>query len=226
MKSVKFIKVYCCFSLIISIPGMSYAQQMINGHKYVDLGLSIKWSEENLVVSDGTGNSGLYAWGETKTKATSYDWKDYIHFSDKNGNGGPYTDRNGNKVTWDDGDILEPGELTHIGKDISSTKYDVARVVWGGSWRMPTKKEFQELIDKCRWIWTKKGSQEGYEIYGPNGNKIFLPAFEDTKKNDYWSSSLCEVDEGSAYKLHISPGGKVVDYRDRCLGNSIRPVSN
>jgi hypothetical protein len=209
------------------IPGIGNAQQMINGHKYVDLGLSVKWSEENLIISDGTGNSGLYAWGETKTKASQYSWDNYTYFSDKNGNHQPYTDRNGNGQTWDDGDPIESGELINIGKNISGTKYDVARAVWGGSWRMPTKEEFQELIDKCKWIWTKKGTQEGYEIYGPNGNKIFLPTFGTTKTNGYWSASLCEIsDEGNAYFLSISPGIIIINYKERNSGECIRPVSN
>ena len=226
MKSI-VIDVSCFISLMLSISGIGNAQQMINGHKCVDLGLSVKWSEENLIVSDGTGNSGLYAWGETKTKASSYSWKNYTLFSDKNGNNKPYTDKNGNGVTWDDGDLIEDGELINIGNNISGTQYDVARVVWGGSWRIPTKNEFQELIDKCKWIWTKKGTQEGYEVYGPNGNTIFLPTFKTSKKNGYWSASLCDIsDEGNAYFLSISPGVIIMNYVDRYYGECIRPVSN
>ena len=33
-------------------------------------------------------------------------------------------------------------------------QYDAATVNWGGSWRMPTRAEQQELIDDCTWIWT------------------------------------------------------------------------
>ena len=28
---------------------------------------------------------------------------------------------------------------------------DCAQRFWGGSWRMPTEEEFQELIEKCEW---------------------------------------------------------------------------
>lgn len=30
-----------------------------------------------------------------------------------------------------------------------SASFDVARVHWGGTWRLPTKDEFQELIDNA-----------------------------------------------------------------------------
>ena len=34
--------------------------------------------------------------------------------------------------------------------------HDAARANWGGSWRMPTKEEFQELFDNCTWERTTK----------------------------------------------------------------------
>lgn len=42
---------------------------------------------------------------------------------------------------------------------------------WGSEWRMPTRSEMQELINKCTWTKTS----EGYKVKGPNGNEIFLP---------------------------------------------------
>ena len=37
---------------------------------------------------------------------------------------------------------------------------------------MPTKEQYEELKEKCRWIW----DDNGYKVIGPNGNWIFLPA--------------------------------------------------
>lgn len=39
---------------------------------------------------------------------------------------------------------------------------------------LPTKEQFEELIDKCNWEWNSVF--KGYIITGPNGNNIFLPA--------------------------------------------------
>ena len=47
---------------------------------------------------------------------------------------------------------------------------------WGKGWRMPTKDEFQELINKCKWEWTAQDYHHGYKVTGPNGKSIFLPA--------------------------------------------------
>jgi len=51
---------------------------------------------------------------------------------------------------------------------------DTATVLWGEEWRMPTKEEFQELMDKCQWEWDSQN--QGYKVTGRNGNSIFLPA--------------------------------------------------
>ena len=74
-----------------------------------------------------------------------------------------------------------------LGLAISATEHDAARVIWGGSWRMPTSTEFLELLDpkKCSWSWTSKVNSNGNTIYGYlitslidgyAGNSIFLPA--------------------------------------------------
>ena len=44
---------------------------------------------------------------------------------------------------------------------------------------VPTKEQWQELMDNCTWTWTNEGSsgsERGYIVLGPNGNSIFLPA--------------------------------------------------
>lgn len=37
---------------------------------------------------------------------------------------------------------------------------------------LPTMWQWQELIDNCSWTWVGTG----YSVYGPNGNRIILPA--------------------------------------------------
>jgi hypothetical protein len=46
-------------------------------------------------------------------------------------------------------------------EDINGTTFDVARIKWGGNWRMPTKTEFEELVDNCSWEWTTLGDAKG-----------------------------------------------------------------
>lgn len=42
------------------------------------------------------------------------------------------------------------------------------------SHRLPTKAEWQELLDRCTWTW--QSSPAGYRVTAPNGHSIFLPA--------------------------------------------------
>ena len=207
---------------------------VIDGHEYIDLGLSVKWATCNLGASKPHEYGSYYSWGETAPKKT-YTFASYKFFKDKNGNGTAFN----KKID------VEPGEFAYIGKDISGTQYDAARVGWGGKWRMPTKAEWQELIDNTSFQWIDEGQVIGLKLKGPNGNSIFFPAcgfyregnvYVDVTDGNYWSSTA----EGEkAYKLFISYlmrsfqdslKGHVGGWRDmnatgtRMFGYCIRPV--
>lgn len=64
-------------------------------------------------------------------------------------------------------------------------KADYIKQYWGGGWRLPTEKEWEELFTKCKVKYVTavlRGKEympdiAGYLlITGPNGNKIWLPA--------------------------------------------------
>ena len=48
---------------------MGNEKNTINGHEYVDLGLSVKWATCNVGASKPEEYGDYYAWGETKTKS-------------------------------------------------------------------------------------------------------------------------------------------------------------
>ena len=120
--------------------------------------------------------------------------------------------------------------------DISrNSNYDVARDNWGGSWRMPTKREMEELIIRCTWKWTTQSGVKGCRVTGPNGNSIFLPAAgrrdgssRDSvgEVGDYWSSTPNESRTSSAFSLYFYSGGHDVSWYDRYYGHTVRPVSD
>lgn len=189
----------------------------INGHEYVDLGLSVKWATCNVGASKPEEYGGYYAWGETGEKS-EYDWDTY-----KWCNGSEYTltkyctDSDYGRV--DNKTTLEPSD-------------DVAHVKWGGSWRMPTKDEIEELHDKCSWTWTTVNGVNGCKVTGPNGNSIFLPAagcrmitglIFRGMVGDYRSSSL--LDSNCAYYLNFSGSDHGWYGGFRVNGYSVRPVS-
>ena len=166
----------------------------------VDLGLSVKWAGWNVGASRPEEYGGYYAWGELEEKSY-YDYDNY-----------QYTDSN--------------GEFIYIGNNISGTIYDVAHVKWGGSWRIPTLTEVQELMDKCHWEEVTYRNISGQKVVGPNGNSIFLPYDKlwPNMSSGYWLSNLEENFGYDAYVLLIS-GVNDVRTRNRINGFFIRPVS-
>ena len=175
----------------------------------IDLGLpsGTKWASWNVGASKPEEYGGYYAWGETEEKSF-YFWSTYTHCD-------------GTQET-----------CHHIGDDIAGTQYDVAHVKWGGSWRMPTRAQQEELRLNCFGKWTQLNGVNGTLVTGPNGNSIFLPAagcrIDDYYENEgeygaFWSSSLIR-DESHAHILgqdykHWSVG----DFGRKC-GLSVRPV--
>ena len=118
-----------------------------------------------------------------------------------------------------------------------SLSNDVARANWGGNWRLPTKTEFEELINKCQWKATTQGGVKGLKVTGPSGNSIFLPAegYRHESTNDlmsrgevgyYWSST--SYGGGRVWTLNIWCGGSSSNQKMAgaygSFGNCIRPV--
>lgn len=186
-----------------------------NGHEYVDLGLSVKWATCNVGADKPEDYGGYYAWGETSTKS-SYTWGNCFDCVD------------GNLNNWG---VYKVGGKTKIEPNSS---HDTARENWGGSWRMPTIDELEELNSKCTWTWTSKGGHYGNLLTGPNGNSIFLPAAgyrDDTSSYDvgevgqYWSSTLSSSNSIYAHDLGFYGGDHYTNGYYRRYGFSVRPVT-
>ena len=136
-------KVLCfaltCILMSIGVPASAQ-------HEFVDLGLSVKWATCNVGADRPEDAGDLYSWGETETK-TNYSFATYKFCVDgKQGNYTKYCDKD-NKTVLDQED-------------------DVAHVKWGGSWRMPTGAELDELREECIWTWTKVNGVNGYRVSG------------------------------------------------------------
>ena len=194
--------------------GTSYGEQryfstlsdgMINGHQYVDLGLSsgLKWATCNVGADSPEDYGNYYAWGETETKAE-------------------YTQDN--SVTF--------GQQLN---DISgNAQYDAATANWGGSWRTPTKDEIRELIYNCNWTPETQNGVDGFKVTGNNGNYIFIPAsgYRDGSslyiygECYYWSSTPRQYGVEFANILYSDTEFQSEDVNYRYRGLTIRPVSN
>ena len=115
------------------------------------------------------------------------------------------------------------------------TKYDAATANWGGSWRMPTSTELEELVENCTWTWTTQNSVKGYLVTGTNGNSIFLPAAGYISirslsnvgtSGHYWTSTPYGSYDKSAYQLLFGSGYQSVGNAVRYYGHTVRPVTD
>lgn len=208
----------------------STSKDAFNGHDYVDLGLkdiqgrTIYWATCN-VGADTPEDPGLYfAWGET------------IGYGND--------PRDGHFFSWDS---YKWGEWNVKKKKVELTKYtasgsldaedDAAHINWGGSWRMPTPTELEQLLKQCTWKWDDK--KKGYIVKGKNGNTIFLPAAGDRidhralyagQSGHYWSGWLYGPENGSAICLDIDKidqgnfRNRLWHQRNRYIGQSVRAV--
>ena len=131
---------------------------------------------------------------------------------------------------WDDNSVTYDKSFSDIKGD---SRYDAARANWGGSWRMPTKAELQELENNCSWKWTTQNGVNGYKVTGPNGNSIFLPAagYRGGSSLDragsggyYWSSAPLENDSNGAWTLGFASSEYRMGYSSHDYGQSVRPV--
>ena len=127
---------------------------VLDKHAYVDLGLSVMWATCNVGATKPEEYGDHFAWGETTPKE-EYNTNTYQYYDQLTGQ---YTKYGSDNLT-----MLEPED-------------DAAHINWGSEWRMPTKEDMNELIDKCTWTWTQYNGIDGYEVTGTNGNSIFLPA--------------------------------------------------
>ena len=190
--------------------------------EYVDLGLSVNWATFNVGAISPEGIGDYYAWGETEPKS-SYNWSNYKYCERLENTLTKYCldEEQGYEGFTDSLTTLEPDD-------------DVAHVKWGGDWRMPTPNEYQELMDKCNWVWTEVNGIYGYVVTstvpGYEDNYIFLPAAGYGYGNyidgigecgDYWTSY---AESSASWEFYMYNTNRVTGDWSRYIGLTVRPV--
>jgi hypothetical protein len=191
----------------------------------VDLGLpsGTKWMKSNIGATKPSDFGKFFLWGDTQGHSGvdehQFDWDDYKWGSYKS------------LTKYNDTDqltLLEPSD-------------DSAFVATSGQTSMPTKGQFQELIDNTehRWLslangvngmkFWKKSTEEPTD-----GNSyIFIPAagycyygshYDVGSWGNVWSASRDESYAVSAWSMYFNAGGVNMGYGYRCYGFSVRAV--
>ena len=204
------------------------------------MGLSVKWASCNFGANTPEKYGDYFAWGETapyytaghsqddpcnnwKDNKTGYNWASYKFRTSGNSLGDLRFYKYNTSSDYgavDNKTVLAPGD-------------DVAHIKLGGKWRMPTIKDWEELLDECTWTWTTQNGVNGARVTGTNGNSIFLPAagrggadlYDAGSYGYYWSSSLDTGGPNDACFVFFYSDGVRRYGSSRCYGFSVRPVT-
>ena len=174
----------------------------------VDLGLDsgLLWAKYNLGTTDPTAVGDYYSWGETSTKK-KYD-DNYKYYDRDSSNPLP------NVIKYSRKD----------GKMVLELEDDAAYVNLGVGYRIPTKEDWQELLDECKWEaetftapieWdpSQKKFIKRWKVTGPNGNYIILPnsngykfkkGYEKEDYTFYTTSTLHPRDKYNGYYDYLN----------------------
>ena len=198
--------------------------------EYVDLGLpsGIKWATCNLGANTPEEYGNYYGWGCTTPYKDTDDVNWELYFKTLGCTGTDWQDCGTDK------DPLK--DYVKNRRNISGTEWDVAKL--DRTWRIPTKAEFQELVDNCNWTKTTLNGVSGYRLTSKtNGNSIFLPSA-------YFRTGETTMMVGGTYYFSATPYDKITNDEfdvawwtnfvsdvhfefvagNRCVGLPIRPV--
>ncbi len=129
---------------------------------------------------------------------------------------------------------------TH-GKDIDDfsgdATYDVATAQWGKGWRMPTKEEFEELVEYCPFPqYVKQNGRYGQLFTNQlNGRTLFLPTTGSKEMGSvhheantcglYWTSTpLKDSYKNGAHQYHYGAALGEMGVGERSSGYAVRAV--
>lgn len=197
---------------------------------YVEIG-GLKWATKNIGAENITDAGFYFQWGDTQgytaeqvtgssTPHKDFRWTDY-----KYGNGTSSPGETG-MTKYNDTD----------GKRVLELEDDVAHVNMGGSWRMPTEAEFNELKENTNYEWTTINRVKGGKFTSKtDGTKyVFFPAagycYDGILRNKgsygyVWSSTLNSSDVTHGMSLDFGNGYRNVDdFNVRRYGFSVRGV--
>lgn len=174
-------------------------------YPFVDLGLSVLWAKYNLGAMKETEHGDYFSWNDIHDNSFISVWST-------------------EKCKIDIFNYYKNQEVL-----LSSYFSDMSEI------RMPSLKDFTELINDCLWEKAVVDGINGYKVTGRNGNHIFLPISGHVENNvvsflncyGQYLSSLYNDDNTAHYLLlRYNENEKYVfEYNDGLItGRTIRPV--
>lgn len=160
-------------------PWVSYTEEdeAVNYNKppqtpFVDLGLpsGTLWADRNVGAAAPEDSGFYFAWGETEPDKASaytgenYKWPQYEKYNNTDG------------LT-----VLEPAD-------------DAAYVIMGDPWRLPTREQATEMLQKCSVAQDILNGVSGWTFTSSiNGNTIFFPGTGSYTEDGFQASSMMRL---------------------------------
>ena len=187
------------------------------------------WADTNVGAEEPWDYGYYFWWGDI----VGYKWEDGGWVA-SDGSGASFKFSSSKVPTQDMSTSALLSEGWIAPDNILAAEHDAARVLWGRGWRIPTKQELDDLLDKCDWTWSTTNGVNGYVVRGRGDYtcSIFLPAagygmaegwFSDGKVGGYWSS-VPDTDSGYAWSLNCLTNSVKTDVSYRRRGFAVRPV--
>lgn len=176
------------------------------------------WAEFNVGASAPSESGSYFAWGEVRPK-TYFGWNRYK---------------------------LCDGLSTQLNKYCTSATYgkvdgrtllensdDAASAIFGPGWKVPSRSEWAELTERCKWEWTTLDGVNGYKVTGEGGAEIFIPTTgyysgsylkECGSFGYYWTSETDSEYPYFAWDFYLQQAGRGCYRGGRDNGRCIRAV--
>lgn len=97
-------------------------------------------------------------------------------------------------------------------------RYDYYEAVNRFGFKLPKSWQLQELLEKCTWTWI----EDGYEVKGKNGNRIFITTTGEIDGNGFYWSRIHKVYGSAALVLEISSTRAVNIFRSKRIPCAVR----
>ena len=199
-------KILLSFFALLSVTAGAQCPDNYHPH-LIDLGLpsGTKWACCNVgTKSPEDYYTGFYAWGVTEVQ-DKCNWESY-----------PYRG-------------TEEGTFQDIGSNIAGTEYDVAKAKMGVIYQMPTKAQFEELLQNCS---AEFKDNRTLQFTGPNGKTLTF-SFYGFKASNTWAQGsygyfrCADLDsDGKPWVLYVDYNSSTIEMRaaDRVYGYYVRAV--
>ena len=74
---------------------------------------------------------------------------------------------------------------------------------WGNGWNVPSKEQWEELLQNTNSIWTTRNGVNGRLFTASNGKGLFLPA-----AGERWNDELCDAGSGRYWSSSLYDTGR------------------